>query len=51
MNKLLTFVAKIHRKNKRHSASELQLESVLKQGKDQFKQLIEKGLHIPVGLL
>lgn len=51
MNKFFAFVAKIHKKNKRYSASELQLESVLKQGKDQFKELIEKGLHIPVGLL
>ena len=42
------------RKQKKTSAKEIldyKMETLVKQGRDQFKKLVEKGINIPVALL
>jgi len=42
------------RKQKKTSAKEIldyKMETQVKQGRDQFKKLVEKGINIPVALL
>jgi hypothetical protein len=42
---------KTNKKQIRKSLSDYKEDLLLKQGRDQFKKLVEKGLNIPVALL
>ena len=51
----MTFGFKIHQSEKKKThiktVSDYRMEILVKQGRDQFRKLIEKGINIPVALL
>jgi len=47
----MTFGFKKQKKISVKTVSEYKMEVLVKQGRDQFKKLIEKGINIPVALL
>ncbi len=47
----MTFGFRKQKKASQKTISDYKMEIVLKQGRDQIKKLIEKGLNIPVALL
>ena len=47
----MTFAFKKQKKTPQKTISDYKMEMLVKQGRDQFKKLIEKGINIPVALL
>jgi len=47
----MIFGFKKQKKASHKSISDYRMEALVKQGRDQFKKLIEKGISIPVALL
>ena len=49
--KFLLSIFKIQKKASRKTISDYKQEILLKQGREQFKSLVKKGLAVPVALL
>jgi len=47
----MIFGIKKQKKTSNKTISDYKMEILVKQGRDQFKKLIEKGINIPVALL
>jgi hypothetical protein len=47
----MTFGFRKQKKTSNKTVSDYRMEMLVKQGRDQFKKLIEKGINIPVALL
>jgi hypothetical protein len=47
----MTFGFRKQKKAANKSISDYKMEMLVKQGRDQFKKLIERGINIPVALL
>ena len=47
----MIFGFKKQKKSSNKSISEYRMDQLVKQGRDQFKKLLEKGINIPIALL